>query len=33
VCRPAPAATDEAPYGDGHAAARAVAAIAAGSRR
>jgi UDP-N-acetylglucosamine 2-epimerase (non-hydrolysing) len=33
VTRPAPEPTQAAPYGDGHAAARAVEAIAAGSRR
>lgn len=33
VTRPAPEPTDAAPYGDGHAAARAVEAIAGGHRR
>ncbi len=33
VTRPLPAATEATPYGDGHAAVRAVEAISAGSRR
>ena len=33
VTRPAPTPTDAAPYGDGHAAGRAVEAIASGRRR